>query len=162
RSAATFGAIDAFTEEVAQFEHTLWSVSVLVRHRATHGGGVNADFFGHLLDHHGLELIDTFFQEILLSSNDGVTDFGDGLLPLLDVLDQLNGALVALLDVIARVLVVGVLGQETLVGGIEPELRQVLIVHYHEPLVAMLNEGNIGLNETRQNLVVALARTRIE
>jgi len=58
---------------------------------------MHADLFGHLLDHHGFQEIDAFFQEIVLAGDDAVADFGDGLLTLLDVLDELDGALIALL-----------------------------------------------------------------
>ena len=68
---------------------------------------MHANFFGDLLNHHGLQLVDAFFEEILLPGEDAVADFDDGLLALLDVLDQLDGALVAFFDVVARVFVVG-------------------------------------------------------
>ncbi len=91
-----------------------------------------------------------------------VADLQDGLLALLDVLDQLDGALVALLDVIARVFVVGVLGQQALVRGIQAKLRHVFVVHHDQPLVAVLHESDIGLDQPRLRLVVAQAGTRIE
>ena len=71
---------------------------------------MHPDFFRHFLDHHGLEVIDAMFQEVPLAEHDGVADLGDGLLALLDVLDELDGALVALFDVVASVLVVACRG----------------------------------------------------
>src|SRR5207237_671378 len=69
---------------------------------------------------------------------------------------------VALFDVIAGVLVVGVLGQESLIGRIQAKLWYVFIVHQTEPLIAMLDESDVRLNQSRGGLVVALPRTRIE
>ena len=109
RSVAALGTVHALAEEVAQFEHSLRSVGILAGHGAAHGGRMHADFFRHLLDHHRLQLVDASFQEILLPGHDRVANLHDGLLALLDVLDQLDRALVALFDVIARVLVVAVL-----------------------------------------------------
>src|SRR5579864_1168190 len=162
RRVAAFGALHAFGEEVPQFEYALRSVGIFIRHRAADGGRMHADFFSHLLDHHGLQLIDALFQKILLARNDGITDLHDGLLALLDILDELDGALVALFDVIAGVLVVGVLGQEPLIGRIQAKLWYVFIVHQTEPLIAMLDESDVRLNQSRGGLVVALPRTRIE
>src|SRR5437660_5360562 len=108
RSVAALGALYALAEEISQLEYALRSVGILAGHSTAYGGRMHADFFGHLLDHHGFQLIDTFFQELVLAGDDGVADLGDGLLALLDVLDELDGAFVALFDVIARVLVVAV------------------------------------------------------
>ena len=104
---------------------------------------MHADFFGHLLDHHGFQVIDAFFEELVLAGDDGVADFGDRLLALLDVLDELDGAFVALFHVIARVLVVAVAGQEAFVRGIQAKLRQVFVVHDDQPLVAVFDESHV-------------------
>ena len=80
---------------------------------------MHADFFRHFLDHHRLELVDTLFQEILLAGDDGIAHLGDGLFPLLDILDELNGALIAFFDVVACVFVVGITGQQALIGWIQ-------------------------------------------
>ena len=87
---------------------------------------MHANFFGDLLDHHGLEVVDAFFQKIVLAGHDAITDLGNGLLALLDILDQLDGALVALFHVIARVLIVGFAGQQFFVCRVEAKLRQVI------------------------------------
>src|SRR5579883_1611884 len=159
RGVAALGPLHAFGEEVPQFEHALGRVGVLVGHRAADGGGMHADFFGHLLDHHGLQMIDALFQKLLLARHDGIADFHDGLLALLDVLDQLDGALVALFHVVARVFVVG---EQALIGGVEPELGHVLVVHQAQPLVAVFDEGHVGLDQARGDLVVAQAGAGIE
>src|SRR6266849_7182961 len=143
RRVAALGALYALAEEISQLEYALRSVGVLAGHGTAYGGRMHADFFGHLLDHHGFQLIDTFFQELVLTGDDGVTVVGDGLLALLDVLDALDGALVAFFDVVARVLVVAVAGQQFLVGRIESKLRQVFIVHDDPPLVAVFDESHV-------------------
>ena len=104
--AALQGRCTLSLEEIAQLEHALRSVRIFTGNRAADGGRMHADFFGDLLDHHRLQLVDALFEEILLPGDDGVADLGDGLLALLDVLDQLDGALVALFDVVAGVFVV--------------------------------------------------------
>jgi hypothetical protein len=124
---------------------------------------MHSDFFGHLLDHHRFEEINASFQKILLAGHDAVADLGDGLLPLLDILDELDGALVALFDVIARVLVVDTVARDQLlVGGIEAKLGQVLVVHDDQPLVAVLDECDVRLDQPRLNYVVAKSRAWIE
>src|ERR1700745_2266003 len=93
RRVAAFRALHAFGEEVPQFEYALWSVGVFIRHRAADGRRMDADFFGHLLDHHRFQLIDALFKEILLARHDRITDLHDVLLALLDVFNELDRAL---------------------------------------------------------------------
>src|SRR5712672_617016 len=54
RHAAAFRTVYGFTEERAQFQHALRSVRILAGHGAADRGRMHADFFGDLLDHHGL------------------------------------------------------------------------------------------------------------
>src|SRR5205809_339394 len=87
------------------FDPALVRVGILSGARPAYRGRKHADLLGHLLDHHRFQVIDTSFQKILLADNDRVADLGDGLLPLLNILDELDGARVALFAVIALVLV---------------------------------------------------------
>src|SRR3982074_31701 len=96
RRVAALGALHALAEEVSQLEHALRRVGVLVGYGTTDGRRMHADFFGYLLDHHGFQLVDAALEKILLAGHDDVTDFGDGLLALLNILDELDGTLVAL------------------------------------------------------------------
>ena len=90
-----------------------------------------------------------------------IADFGDRLLALLDVLDELDGALVALFDVVARVFVVGAVARDKfLVGRIETKLRQVFVVHDDQPLVSVLDEGDVGLDQASLDFVVLQAGAR--
>ena len=92
-----------------------------------------------------------------------IADLGDRLLALLDVLDELDRALVALFHVVACALFVGaVAGDQFLVRGIQAKLRQVFVVHDDQPLVAVLDEGNVGLDEACLDLVVAQTGAGIE
>ena len=94
-------SLHGFREEVAQFENALRRVGVLARDRAADGRRVNADLLGHILDHHGLQVIDAVVEKLRLPPHNRLANFQDGLLALLDVLHQLDGRGVALLDVIA-------------------------------------------------------------
>ena len=84
---------------------------VFAGHSAADRGRVYADFFRNFFDHHRLQLIDAVLQEILPAGNDGETNLGDGLFPLLDVFDELNGAFITLFYLIASVFVVGIARQ---------------------------------------------------
>ena len=79
-----------------------------------------------------------------------------------DVLDQLDGRFVAIFNVVSRIAVITVAVQQALVGRIQPQLRHVFIVHDDQPLVAMLHERHIGLNQPRLAEVVALAGPGVE
>src|SRR5262249_14791205 len=144
-------------------EYALWCVGIFVGDSTAYRRRMHADFFGHLLDHHGFQEIDSSFQKFLLAGNNGVANFRDGLLTLLDVLDQLNGALVALFHVVARVLVVvSVTRDELLVGRIEAQLGQVFVVHDDQPLISVLHKSDIRLNQASLDFVVSKPGTRIE
>src|SRR5215469_10942625 len=163
RRAAALRSLHALAEEVSQLEYALWCVGIFVGHSTAYRGRMHADFFGHLLDHHGFELIDTSFEEILLAGDDGVADVGAGLLALLDILDELGGALVTLFDVVARALVLAaVAGDELLGGRIEAERGHVSVIHDDQRLVPRLYECNVRLDQTSLDLVVTQARARIE
>ncbi len=54
------------------------------------------------------------------------------------------------------------LGQQALVGGIQAELGHVFVVHDDQPLVAVLHESHIGLDQAGLNFVVAQSGPRIE
>ena len=124
---------------------------------------MHADFFGHLLDHHGFQLVDASFEEILLARDDAIANLRDGLLALLDVLDQLDGTLIALFDVIACALFVGTVARDQLlVGRIEAKLRQVFVVHDDQPFIPMLHEGDVRLDQSSLNFVIAKTRTGVE
>src|SRR5882762_4954797 len=115
RSAAALGSLHALRKEIAQFEHALRRVDILISNRAADSGRMHADLFGHFFDHHRLQLIDSPFEKILLARHDRIADLGDRLLPLLDVFNELDGGLVAIFHVITRVAVIAVAGQQALV-----------------------------------------------
>ena len=49
---------------------------------------MNADLFGHIFDHHGLEGVDAEFEEFALAANDGLANAENGLFALFDVFDD--------------------------------------------------------------------------
>src|SRR5207244_5351329 len=66
------------------------------------------DFF----DHHRLQLIGAKIEKVSLAADDHLADAQDGVLALLDVLEQLDGGGKALLDVVAHFAVGGVARQQ--------------------------------------------------
>ena len=81
---------------------------------AAHRGGMHAHLFRHFLDHHGLEMIRSVLQKLLLALDDRLADAQDGVLALLDALHQLQRRAEALFDVIAHFAIGGVAGQQLL------------------------------------------------
>jgi len=107
---------------------------------------MHADLFGDFLNHHRFKLVDAFFQEVLLPGHDGIANLGDGLLALLDVLDELDGALVALFDVVTRVFVVGVAGQQAFVSGFRRSTgtsSSFIITSHSSPCLMNATSGSI-------------------
>src|SRR6266404_9913755 len=83
RHAAAFRTVYGFTEEGAQFQDALRGVCVLAGHGAADRGRMHADFFGDLLDHHGLQSVVTVVEKFALPRDDGLADAQDGVLALL-------------------------------------------------------------------------------
>src|SRR5579864_9623417 len=108
RGVSALWPVDALAEEIAQLEDALWSMRVLAGDSAADGRGMDADFFRHFLNHHRLQFVDALFQKILLPAHNGVADFQNRLLPLLNVLDELDCALEPLLYVIARIAIISI------------------------------------------------------
>ena len=70
--------------------HALRRVRVFAGHGAAHRRRMHADFFGHFLDHHGLQGVRPVIEKFALARDDGLADAQDGVLALLDVLHQLD------------------------------------------------------------------------
>ncbi len=101
-------------------------------------------------------------QEVLLPPDDGVADLHDGLLALLDVLDELNGGFIPLFDVIANIFFGGFAVEQLFVAGVEAELGNIVVVQDAHVFVALLDEGDVGLDEARLHRVVAQPGPRVE
>ena len=101
-------------------------------------------------------------EKVALPIQDGVADAQNGLLALLDVLDELDGRLVAFLDVVADVLLRHVAAQQPAIGGIQAQLRDFLVVHQDQVFVALLDESHVRLDQPGLDFVVAQTGTRIE
>src|SRR6266403_4831414 len=82
RHAAAFRTVYGFTEERAQFQHALRSVCVLAGDGATDRGRMHADFFGDLLDHHGLQSVRAVVEKFTLPRNYGLADAQDSVFAL--------------------------------------------------------------------------------
>ena len=136
---------------------------VLAGDGAADGGGVDADFFGHVLDHHRLERIEAVGEKFGLAAHDGLADLEDGLFALLDVLHQLNGGGVAFADIIANFLGGALIAvQHAPVLGVQAELRHVLVIHLDDVIVAVLDEGNVRLDHPRARSGITQPGPRIE
>jgi len=155
-------ALDRLGEEVAQLEHSLRRVRVLVGDRARDRRRVHPDLLRHFLDHHRLQLVHALVQELALPLHDRVAHLHDGLLALLDVLDQLDRRLVPLLHVVPDVLLRRVAMQQLAVRRVQPQHRHVVFVHQDQVLVALLDERHVRLDQPRLHLVVAQPRLGIE
>ena len=66
---------------------------------------MDANLFRDFFDHHRLQMIDAELEKVGLSSHNGLADFQNRLLPLLDILDQLQSGGVTLFDVVPDVFI---------------------------------------------------------
>ena len=107
---------------------------------------MHSDLLRHFFDHHGLQRVNPAVQEFGLAGNDGITNFEDGLLALFNVFDELNGGFVALLDVIANVFLSGIAMQQPAIRRVQPQLRDVILIHEHQILIALLYESDVWLD----------------
>src|SRR5215470_1392163 len=162
RCIPAFRSIDALAEEISQLEHALGRVRVLVGNRAADGRRMHADLLGNFLDHHRLQFVNSPIQEVALAGHDGVADFQDRLLPLLDVLNQLDGALETLFHIIAGIAIVAIFRQQLAIRRVQTQRWDVVVIHHHKPLIAVLHESDIRLNQASLRLVVLKARPRVE
>ena len=81
---------------------------------------------------------------------------------MLDVLHELNSRFIPLFYIIANIFFGGITVEQLFVAGIQTKHGDVVFVHQHEVLIALLHEGNVGLDQSRLYLVVALTRFGIE
>ena len=51
---------------------------------------MHADILGNILQHHRLDVLDTFVEKFLLAMNNRLDNFVNGLAPVLDVAKQVN------------------------------------------------------------------------
>src|SRR5712672_1536294 len=135
---------------------------VLAGHGAADRGRMHADFFGDLLDHHGLQRVGTVVEKFTLARDDGLADTQDSVFALLDVFHQLNGGGESFLHVIAHIAVGSVAHQQAAIRGAETELRDIVLVQERLPLIVDLAEIDVRLDQSGLRLVVAKSRTGIE
>src|ERR1700682_3318384 len=69
---------------------------------------------------------------------------------------------IALFHVIARVFVLSVAAEQSFVSRIQTQLRNVILVHHDQPLVPVLHESYVRLDQSRLDLVVAQPGSWIE
>src|SRR6267143_5245190 len=101
-------------------------------------------------------MIDAETEEIALALDYALADFENRLLALLDVFHQLDGGSVSLLDIVPHLLAGAVVTLEhTPVVRVEPELRNLLIVHLDDVLVAFFENVDVRLDDARASAGVA-------
>src|SRR5882672_7516180 len=155
---------DAAVEEVLHLEHALWRVHVLVGDDAADGGLVHADVVGDVAQHQGAEVFDAVIQEVALEVDDARRDLVDGLLPLLDRLDQPERRAELVFDVGARL--VRVLGltlvEKAAVDRADAQLRQTFLVEHRHVLLLDLDDVHVGDHVLRLRGIEAAAGLRVE
>ena len=162
RCSVAHRTVDRFGEEVSQLENALRGVRELVCDGAAHRRRMHADFFGDILDHHRLQLIDSLVQEFALPPDDRLANFHDDVFPLLDVLQQLHRGLEAVLDVVLDVFVQRIALEHVAVRRTQPKLRNFVFICHDGVLAADFDDENIRLDQARLRPVVLLAGPRVE
>src|SRR5579885_322886 len=144
RSSAAGGSLHGFREEIAQLEDALRSMRVFAGDSAAHGGWMNADLLGDLLDHHRLEPVDAVLQKLRLTAHNRMAHLQNGLLPLLDILHELEGRGISLFNVVADLLARLMLPIEhAAILRIEAKLRDVLVVQLDQIFFAVFKNVDI-------------------
>ncbi len=90
-----------------------------------------------------------FVEEFLLAADDRFANPDDGLLALLDILDELNGGGKAFLHVVAHLARGAVFTQHAPVVMAKAKLGKAVLVQNHLIAVTGADEGNIRLNQAR-------------
>src|SRR5579862_239038 len=149
-------------EEILHLEDSLRRGDVLAGDGAADRRLMHADDLGDLHHRHRLEGDGASFEELLLPRDDLVRDVRDGLLPLVDALDEEFAAADFVADVVLHVVAVAFLGHQVLVGVADAEVGYLVAVEGDGEVVADFLDVHI-----RQDVVVRvggeyLARLRVE
>src|SRR4051812_25571244 len=122
-----------------------------------------ADFLGNILDHHWLQFVDTAFEELELTADDGLTNFQDGLLTLLNIFHQLQRGSVFFLDVVPDFLAGLLIAVEhPAILGIHPQLREVIVVELDNVAVRILCDVDVWFDGTSALSGVADSWSRVQ
>src|SRR5215211_3139350 len=163
RDALAIGTADPAVEEVLHLEHALRRVHVLVRHDAADGRFVHADIVGNVAEHQWTEVLDAVIEEVLLEIDDAGGDLVNGLLTLLDGLDQPERRAELVLHISAGlVAVLGVLVEEAPIHRADAHLRQPVLVEQRDVLILQLDDVHVGDDVLGLGRVEAAARFGIE
>src|SRR3569623_2962338 len=121
-----------------------------------------ADLFGDFLDHHWFQSLFAPFEKLLLATDNHLACADDCVLSLLDIPQQLNRRLVALLHVIPYVLLSTLLAHHLAIGVAEAQRRHVILVHDHHVLTVTFYESDVGFDQAGLCCVIALARPGVQ
>lgn len=121
---------------------------VFVGGGAADGGLVNADDLRDGVHGEGSEFCDAFFEKFALMDEEFAGDAFDGLLALLNGIDQEFSGAEAFEEKFLFGFTEGAFGEHGLVGAVDPELGDVIVVEVHLPLVVFVEEdGDIGVDD---------------
>ena len=123
---------------------------------------MNADLFGHFLDHHRPQRFDPLIQKILLPAHNYFAGPQNRALALRNIAHQLHGGAEPLLDVILDFFLSAFGHQHAAVARAQAQAGQVFFVHGDDPLAATLGKNHVGFDQPRLFAVVKPARPRVE
>src|SRR4030095_1169727 len=104
RRVAAHRSIDGFGEEVAQLDHALSGMGEFVGDRTAHCRRMHTKLSSHVFDHHRLETVDPVVEELRLTTDDGLANLDNDVLPLFEVLEKLKGIAEAVPEIILNLL----------------------------------------------------------
>ena len=138
------GGLVAGGEEIFHLEDALRRGDVFAGDGAADGGLVHADGLGDLHHGHRLEGGAAELEEILLPLDDLVGDVRDGLLALVDALDEEFAAADFVADVVLHLGAAAVLRHQVLVGVADAQVRDLVAVEGDLVIAADLLHVDIG------------------
>ena len=121
---------------------------VFVGGGAADGGLVDADDLRDGVHGKGSEFCDAFFEKFALMDEEFAGDAFDGLLALLNGIDQEFSGAEAFEEEFLFGFAEGAFGEHRLVGAVDAELGDVIVMEVYLPLVVFVEEdGDIGVDD---------------
>ena len=150
-------------EEVLHLEHPLRGVHVLVVDHAADRRFVHPDVCRHISEHQRAKIFDASLKEFGLERDDASGHFVDGLLPLIDRLDEPERRPKLFFHIRPRLVVaLFLLVQETTIDGTDAQLRHAVFVQGRDIPLFGLDDVHIRDHVMGRGGVETTARLRIE
>jgi hypothetical protein len=134
-------------EEEFKVEEAVGGLDVFVGDGAADGGFVDADDFGDLIHGEGLEVGDAVVKEVALALYNFGGDVVDGLLALVEALDEEFSGADFFFEVFFEFGVVAVVGEEVFVGVADAQAGNGFVVHDDDPVVTVFLDAEFGLDD---------------